>query len=233
MEECNSCGNEYKNVTLHWVKSDCEKPDLSDYQKELITGIVMGDGSVANPNTADNPTLRVKMINEEFLSWLDSELGWLSNGYTLTQTAEEAAEENRRSGFSPNARAENYHDKYTLRTKGIDELNRWRDWYGENGKVFPEDINPTETVMKMWYVCDGALEKYNKTPHISISANNERNNEDKIKSLFTEIGVSPVVNESTRSWSIRLSQEDSKKFFDYIGDPPDGFRRKWPDYYFE
>lgn len=226
MEKCASCGSEYKNVALHWHRSSCNYPDLSQYQKDLITGIVMGDGSVVNPNTADNPTLRVKMINEEFLNWLDGELGWLSNGYTKVQTAEEAAKENRESGFSPNAKAENYHDKYVLRSKCIPPMSKWRGWYSSGEKVFPDDIQLKPTVLKMWYVCDGNL---SYSDAITITANNEEGNREKIRQMFDDLGVDPAFYKSQRCWRVAFGQDESRVLFNYMGSSPDGFEYKWPD----
>lgn len=226
MEQCISCGSEYKNLALHWNRSSCDYPELSQRQRDLVTGVVMGDGSVVNPNTANNPTLHVKMINEEFLDWLDGELGWLSNGYTKVQTAEEAAKANRESGFSPNAKAENYHDKYVLRTKCLPVMSEWREWYSSGEKVFPSDIQLTPDVLKMWYVCDGYITDWNS---IDITANNEEGNCDKIRQLFDGLGVDPVFHKSQRSWSIRFSQNESRVLFNYMGSAPPGFGYKWPN----
>ena len=41
-------------------------------------------------------------------------MGLFTTGVSLKKTAEELAKNNRESGFSPNAKAENYHDMYTV-----------------------------------------------------------------------------------------------------------------------
>lgn len=226
-EECPSCENEYKVLSTHWQRSkDCSEPELSDKQKQIVTGLAMGDGSVVVPNR--NPSLHMKMINEEFLAWLDKELKWLSNGYTLTQTAEEAAKQNRESGFSENAKADNYNSKYTLRTKCSEQLFKWREWYSTGQKIFPEDLDMTPLTLKMWYCCDGSKESYNKLPHMSISCYNEEENFDKVYNYFSEINVEPVPHSSQRSFAIRFNQSDSKLLWDYMGEPPNGFEHKWP-----
>jgi len=227
VENCPDCGKEYKNVSLHMRRSGCSEPEINEHQSELITGLLMGDGSVVMPN--DYPSLHLKMINKDFLSWVNNELGWISNGYTLTQTAEESAQSNRKSGFSPNAKKENYSDKYTLRTKSTEQLQPWRNWYSSGEKRYPESLSLQPTMLKMWYVCDGCMESYNSSPHISISCNNESDRLEYLRSLFDELGVEPTPHESQRSFSLRFSKSDSQKLFNYIGEAPDGFEHKWPN----
>jgi hypothetical protein len=229
-EVCPLCGDKYSQLATHWSRSkDCSTPELSERQEEIITGLVMGDGSVVVANK--NPSLHVKMITEEFLSWVDENLGWLSNGYTLTQTAKEAAKENRESGFSPNAVEENYSDKFTLRSKCVNHLWDWRDWYGKNGKKFPKELELTPTILKVWYCCDGSMETYNSKPHIAISCNNESDNIDYLLRLFGHIDVEPVPHESKRSFNLRFNQSDSIKLWEYMGEPLPGFEYKWPNTY--
>lgn len=191
-----------------------------------MTGIVMGDGAVVVPDK--NPSLHVKMVNDEFLDWLDEELGWLSNGYTKVQTAEEAAQENRETGFSENASAENYQDKYTLRTKADEQLWQWRDWYSSGEKVYPDGLDLTPTTLKMWYVCDGCKENYNSEPHISITCLNEVERTKKLLSLFSDLPVEPVPHKSQKSFSLRFNQTDSIWLWGYMGDAPRGFEHKFP-----
>ena len=65
-EVCPLCGGQYSQLATHWSRSkDCSVPDLSGWQREVITGLLMGDGSVVVPNK--NPSLHVKMITEDFL----------------------------------------------------------------------------------------------------------------------------------------------------------------------
>jgi len=229
VENCPDCGKEYKNVSLHMCKSNCSEPEINKRQSKIITGLLMGDASVVV--SSKSPVLHLKMINKDFLSWVDDEFGWLSNGYTLTQTAKEAAQSNRDSGFSPNAKEENYSDKYTLRTKTTEQLHSWRDWYSSGKKRYPDSLSLSPVTLKMWYVCDGCMESYNKRPHISISCNNESDRVGYLYSLFNGLGVDLTPHESQRSFSIRFSQKDSQKLFNYMGKPPQGFEHKWPQRY--
>lgn len=54
------------------------------------------------------------MINRTFLTWLDEAFGVLTTGVSLKKTAGELASINRRTGFSPKASPEAYHDMYTV-----------------------------------------------------------------------------------------------------------------------
>ena len=68
----------------------------------------MGDGSVPKTNDGSHGLFRLPMVNKQFLEWFDHEMGILSTGVVLKKTAAELARNNRESGFSPDAKAENY-----------------------------------------------------------------------------------------------------------------------------
>ncbi|RLM59914.1 hypothetical protein DVK07_20305 [Halorubrum sp. Atlit-26R] len=118
----------------------------------------MGDGSVPKTNDGAHGLFRLPMVNKQFLEWFDHEMGILSTGVSLKKTAAELARNNRESGFSPNARAENYHDMYTVISRSHPFMRSLRRWYRSGEKRFPESLSLTPRIAKMWYVCDGYLD---------------------------------------------------------------------------
>jgi len=108
---CQQCGNEYQRIGGHWSKSSsCSHPSFTDHQQKIITGLLMGDGSICFSNK--NPYVEVSMISPNYLQYVANEFGVLSSGVSLKMTAAENAKAKRDSGFSPNANAENYSDVY-------------------------------------------------------------------------------------------------------------------------
>jgi len=109
---CQQCGNEYQRIGTHWShpNSSCSHPSFTDHQQEIITGLLMGDGSI--DNSRKNPRIETQMISPNYLEYIADEFGVLGSEVSLAMTAAENAKAKRDSGFSPNANAENYSDVY-------------------------------------------------------------------------------------------------------------------------
>lgn len=234
--ECHECGERYNTLGQHWGASDCSKPEFSDKHHEMIIGMLMGDGSICYHY--DNPTLQISVIKKEYLEYIDEELGNLSLGVRKQTVAEESAKMNRESGFSPNAKTENYSDIYRLVTTAHHELQQYADWYSTGEKVFPQSINLTPTTLKHWYCCDGTMDTWDGSRRIRISAGNEEQNKDKLKDYFNNVGLpQPTLTSIEGGTSqydytelqIGFTVEDSKEVFSYMGEPLPGFEYKFPD----
>lgn len=221
---CPTCDNEFVRIAQHWNHGDnCNPTPMSEYQMELLTGILMGDGSMVDEDK--NSRLQVSMITKPFLEWLDRELGIYSTGVRQKITAAESAEQNRNSGFSPNAKAENYHDVYKLTTRTLSQLNELAGWYKTGNKVFPSALTLTPTILKMWYVCDGTLEQREDCKNIiKIGCKHEIEHEQYFKRLFEDIGFDCRFHYSQY---IAFSNADTKDLLKYMGNPPPGFEYKW------
>jgi hypothetical protein len=226
MHTCRNCNQEYKNIGMHWAKSSCDYPEFSDRQREIATGVLMGDGCINRSST--NPFLLVEMTNYQFLSWLECEFQELCTGVQLRFTAEESAKRNRDSGFRPNASAEDYKDKYLWQTRSLPCLNSLSDWYSSGEKRFPETLTLTPLITRCWYVRDGSLDNADKSrrPRAKIRCDNESDRRDFLSRLFSDIGLDPTVSDRGE---IRFGADSTEAFFDWIGwDPVHGFDYKWP-----
>jgi len=237
METCPQCGNEYKEIGKHWSKSlSCEYPPLSDHQREITVGLLMGDGNLNRCNK--NPRLRVKMISPNYLEYLDSEFDIFGTGVRLRHTAEENAKRTRESGFSPDAEAENYSDVYEWLSRTHPALSEFESWYASGEKVWPTDIELTPTVLKHWYCGDGHWDNRTTNNRIQISMSNEVENTDKVERIFKNVGL-PTPN----NWKIaerpsggkiceaHFTVEQSHELWEYMGKPLPDFEYKWPERY--
>lgn len=200
----------------------------------------MGDGSIGN-KSKKNQLLKVAWSSQDQCDWLDESLGWLSTGVKLNQTAEELADKNKRSGFSPTAKKENYSDMYRIRTRSHPYITSLTSWYGESKydkKTWPQNIHLSPTVLLLLYISDGYYSDKNGERRIEISLNNEKDNEKKFSSYFKQVGLPCHSNwiiyegkECTARWTV----SDSKELFSYMdksplmdNEVPDGFEYKFP-----
>jgi hypothetical protein len=233
MVECPECGDEYSKLALHWYNSPSHRPELTEKEKEITTGLLMGDGWIET--VSENCYLKTEMISPNYLEYLDNIFGCLGCGVRLEKTAAKSAEDSRNSGFRPNAKEENYSDLHAWQTRCHPKFNEFREWYSSGEKVWPEDIKLTPTVLKHWYVGDGSYNKRNKT--ISIAMANEVENTEKISEYFTNIELPKPSNYVIRdrkygkTCEAQWTVEDSYTLWEYMGDTLPDFEYKWPKEY--
>jgi len=235
---CKQCGNEYERIAQHWsLSSDCSTRQPSEIQKEVITGILMGDGTV-NRQKISKPFIKCSSITVEYLEYLDDLFGVFGNGVHLQNTAEELYERNEKSGFNTNSSVENYHDFYVWRSMSHEEFEEFTNWYKNGEKVWPDDIEITPIVLKHWYCGDGTINKSHKRSAIQIAMNNEIDNTEKVSALFSSAGLPTPSNytickrsEEHVDCTATFTQDQSEELFEYMGDPLPGFEYKWPKKY--
>lgn len=231
--KCQECGEEFSSLGCHWRWEPEHRPDISEHQHEIITGLVMGDATVERKG---NPNICISMTNRKFLEHIQSVFGNLALNINITRTAEESAKCSRDSGLSPDASEEDYSDIYRLRTVAHPELKRYSNWYNSGPKVWPKDIQFTPTVAAHYYCCDGSLDT-NPVNRAHFSVVNESENENKIQSLFSQAGLNVAIGKNERLSGeykgrnrayVRLNKEQTQQFFSYVGEPIEGFEYKWP-----
>jgi hypothetical protein len=234
---CHSCGNVYKLIGNHWLNGDCKHPELSQYQKDVFTGILMGDGHIAHRDRT--PIFQLAMINKEFLEFLTTEIfPLLGSSVSLQMTGEEHELKNKETGFFSKDIEYNCKDIYSWHSVSHPVFEQYSEWYSSGEKVWPcEKINLTPTVLKFLYVCDGSC-KLNSadSPSISIGMSNESERKQNVRDMFNRCGFHPTFEEYMRErggkWmQASFSVEESKDMLRYMGEPLPGFEYKWRGVY--
>lgn len=220
--ECHSCGGEFDAVGGHWRQTDCPYPQLDERQYQILTGSLMGDGSIMNHT--GNPRIKVKSITKDFLQWIDDELGILSTGVQFDCSAEDSARTARSNGLDLNAEAEDYSDVYRLITRALPCLQEFVEWYDSGNKLFPETLEITPLIAKVWYCCDGSLRKVSgQRPQAYLVASNEMHRPEYIEGLFEDAGFNPNMTNK----NLIFNSDDTERLMSWMGDPIPGFEYKW------
>lgn len=225
---CPLCGQEYQHLGHHWaVSSLCDYPPIPDEWKEILTGIIMGDGTRHFPPSAANARMEVANISKRFLSFLQSKLQWLTNSVRLKRTSDEIRDQNHES-TSPRFSSLDYEirDQYGLTTRRHPWFNQFDGWYTEAGKRFPDSLTLTPLILKYWYVCDGHLiwgAKGHIRPQVWISASNESERGEYIRGLFAAVSIDPTF----RDGRLMLTADETEWFFEYVGEPVPGYEYKF------
>jgi hypothetical protein len=223
---CPNCEYSEDYAGLHWSKLPDHRPNFSDEQLEILTGILMGDGTI--DNSSKNPRLCLIMTNKEYLEYLSQKFPYLSSEVSLHLTGEECNKKARKSGFIPNAT--NCKDQYSWRTKTHPQLSRFVDWYDSGEKVWPKDITITPKILKHLFCCDG--DKKNgangRSDYIRISSENERDNLTQVVKMFSQSGIPAPRIEDNEWCRFCWSVSDTQDIYEHMGDPVPGFEYKWP-----
>lgn len=201
--KCESCEGSFESLPLHWSLSSCDYPELSDYQKDILIGVLMGDGSVIVPEHRNEGYLTVSVVEDEFLDWLFDELGWLVEAKRYEEPDK---------------------DIHSLRTLSHPFITDLRSWYDTGRKRYPGGLELNSTIAKMWYVTDGGLSWNGERQCIvSISCENELRRGDFLRDLFRQVGFEVGMSHGM----IRFKNGHGERFLEWIGEPVPGFEYKW------
>jgi hypothetical protein len=224
---CPECGERYKRLGGHWKANPDHRPELTEYQHNVVVGVLMGDGHIKQDTSTSY--LQVNITESQYLGYLDDIFGILStSNIHVTRTAEEVAEHTVKTGFSDSATQESCKDVYNWRTRNHPVFNEYRKWYSSGSKVFPDDILLSPVVLKHWYCCDGNLNTHENRGTVRIGLSNEFENKKKIESYFIKSGLPKPSWDKNQIW-FRVGE--SEELLEYMGDPLPGFEYKWPDRY--
>jgi hypothetical protein len=235
MVACPECSDDFHSLSQHWAMSDCGYPRFTEKQWNVVVGLMMGDGSLNYGKK--NPILQIQCTNKEYLEYLDELFACLGNGVKLVKTSEESATAAIDGGLRPHADAGNYADVYGWYSRTHPCLNEL-DWYGEHGKVWPEDIELAPETLKHWYCGDGTWNNNGDCNHIQIAMSNEIEHTEKVTSLFEKADLPSPYTYSTYTRDsgkvdclAQFRVSDSKELWEYMGPPSPGFEYKWPEIY--
>lgn len=210
IDVCPGCDTGFEFLGTHWRYYSDHRPKLSDRQKEISLGLMLGDGGI---NRHHSPNLQCNMVTPSFLRWVDEEMGIFGTGVTLTEEKSE------------------YPDVYRWSSRVHPFFEGLSEWYSSGEKRFPGSLQLSPLILKVWFCGDGnkSVEPRENRgecrPVFRIASRNEIHREGFLKGLFSDIGVEPTIT----GGYIQFGVDDSERLWEYIGDPLPGFEYKWPE----
>lgn len=227
-QECPQCECEFKQLANHWVQSSsCDHPPFTQRQRELLKGLVMGDGCVS-PSSWDGGDARMNVMstNERWLRWLRAQFGVFATDVHVAQSGERIGERAREhSEFDNSGGAWEYSNIYRVDIRSHPHLTMMRErWYSDGDVQYPDDLMLTPVAAKAWYCSDGGLSWSDDThAFAAFGTHNESHRPEYLCDLFQEHGFLP-------NWSeplLRFSLADTAAILEWMGDAPAGFEYKW------
>lgn len=232
---CPNCDERFERLGSHWVQSDCDYPSFTKEQLDILTGLMMGDGSL-NKNRV-NSSVNCRSNEFEYLEYLDELFGVLSTRVTVERTAKQLAENEKSTIPNRSSNPSDYSDVYVWQTRRHPELSQYEDWYTDEGKIYPEDIKLSPEVLTHWYIGDGTLIELEGDGNFSvkISVCNERDNLEKVYNYFRDADL-PEPNRShnfersngTIGCHIVWNESESTELMSYMNGPIPGYEYKFP-----
>ncbi|WP_436932492.1 homing endonuclease associated repeat-containing protein [Halosimplex halobium] len=225
--ECKGCEKRFAHIGKHWNNSSCRWPTLSSTQLELLTGVLMGDGTLLRDGT--NCCIAIEMANREYLQWLDQRLKPFSTGVKLKHSASEQLERAKDAPLKPIRNSTALQPSYLLVTRRSPQLNRFRSWYDTEQKRYPSNLSLTPAMFQQWYCGDGTLNIREKAtnPRATIVCKNEQDRAEFITNLFQDVGFEPT----HRNGRFVFNVEDTSRLLEWAGKAPPGFEYKWAETY--
>mgnify|MGYP003292196942 CR=1 FL=1 len=207
---------EYKRKEMR-----CERIDLTDIQKEVLNGCLLGDGCLNIHKNGKNAIFSYTSKSKEMVEYV---AGYFSNipnnGISYSEYYDK--------------RTNNLYSRYTFKTHVNSVFTEiYHKWYVNKIKIIPPDLILTPRVCLFWYLGDGCLN--NKTGYSLFFATNcfsKTNLEKQIIPQMKKFEVSLIKGGKSKKgetqYRIYIPRRHIKSFLDYIGDCPVNFYSyKW------
>lgn len=141
------------NIQIHkngsWTQH--HKMHLTNYQKEILIGALLGDGCL---------TLGKHSVNPQFIyvSKSKQHVEFVCNNfmeYSYTEKIKYMSYFDKRTNKT--------YERYTFRTISDKELSElYKEWYSNGKKHIPKSLILTSTICLIWYIGDGCICNSNK-----------------------------------------------------------------------
>lgn len=154
---------------------------ITDYEKEVITGLVLSDGYLSKINNNENSKLIVGTVHREFAYKLRTILPSFSFGIQTkqaTSSIRNGVEWNNKESYMVASESNSYFT--TLRNKWYLEKNNYK-------KQVPEDIIITPTVLYYFFIGDGFSTLSAKTNSMRLFLCTDSFNLDSMRLLQQQI----------------------------------------------
>lgn len=167
---------------------------MTRQQQDLITGKLLGDGSLENRGTA-NSRLQVRhsIRQKEYVDWCYRQLEELVP-----------------------APPRQHEDSYYFRTRSLPVFTRLRKiWYSEDRKLLPGDLRLSPFVLAIWYMDDGYYDRVRNAVWISTHCFNQQEIQI-LQDLLSGMNVGSGMVKDRSHYKIRILSKDKGRFVQII-----------------
>lgn len=189
--------------------------DLNDNDKEILNGLLLGDGCLNNKRGKNNALFQTACIKEEYIKYLRDNLSILSD---------------RKIYHYKNRGKSGIFMINSLSSVTLNELHSL--WYKDNIKCIPSNLKLSPLCCLHWYIGDGTLSDDRR---ILLHTNGFLEKEvNLLIKLLNDIGIKSTKHKHNvpkimgHGYRIYIGSKYFPKFLEYIGKcPVDSFKYKW------
>lgn len=206
------------------------QPNISEYEKEILIGELLGDGSLKMDCKGSLPYYRHSSKYSSYLEWLASVLPSFKWSEISTTTHKTLSKKNGEFVISYGVRSQCH--------PGLAELQKM--FYDENNmKHIPSDLKITPTILRHWFLGDGTAgyfstgirkgkQRTSWQMTIYACAYSRKELEGIIIPQLESLNIKCSVTMKPGRHRMRISSESFDTFYQYIGKcPVECYKYKW------
>lgn len=197
MEKCHDCGEAFKRAGTHWARSGCSYPEYTTCQKEIVRGLLLGDGRM------DHGGIEIGSTSLKFLEWVAYEMGFECKNPSFVHVTDAGS------------------DYYALRIRKHPYIERFADWAGIPSNSYPPEIRVTPLVMAVWYAGDGYYHPETKCAEIGVTATSA-GRESVLDGYLKQVGLKARIGHDR----IHFRRNETRELLRNIPEIP-GYGFKW------
>lgn len=167
---------------------------MNSKQKALITGKLLGDGSLENRGTAHSRLqIRHSIKQKSYVDWCYEQL----KNFTAS-----APKQHRQS--------------YYFRTRSLPVFtNLRRKWYQNGKKFLPNDINLTPFTLAVWFMDDGYFDNYHQTIWLCVHCFTNKEI-DYLQNQLSCFDIKSGKVKDRNNFKLRIYSRDTKGFINLV-----------------
>lgn len=200
-----------------------EKIILSDIQKEVLYGALLGDGSLVTHKNSKNSYFGYLSKSKQHVEYV---MGYFSVYLTSSGIYNTQYFDKRTNNLYYRSSARTYSNEAFTEEK--------MRWYINNKKIIPNDLILTPLTCLVWYIGDGSICHSKNTQYIKI-ATQCFSKEDQEKVLIPQLQKfeahlikADISKSDEQQYFIYIPRRKIKKFLEYIGPCPfHDYQYKW------
>ncbi len=167
---------------------------ITKHQQDLLTGKLLGDGSLEDRGTANSRfQVRHSIKQKDYVDWCYQEIKEFTKS-------------------SPRR----INDSYYFRTRSLPMFTRLRKkWYIEGRKTLPSDIKLSPFALAIWYMDDGYYDTHRDSiwfcTHCFNSGELKR-----IKELMKQLGIETTLIKDRTKYKTRVLKKHTERFIKLV-----------------
>lgn len=205
------------------VKQLIDKIELTEEQKQILYGALLGDGSLILHKHCKNAIFSYTSKSKQYVEYVSTPFKKYWSGEGIKQCT------------YYDGRTNKEYSRYVMRTYTNETFtDEYHKWYKNGIKEIPKDLKLTPLMCNIWYIGDGGICRSNRSEWIKLSTQCF-SKEEQEKILLPQLSqFEAILMNADRSkngeqqYFIYIPHRKEKEFLDYIGECPfDDYLYKW------